>query len=678
MGISAETRQRATWPVALALSLTALTVAFVAVGIGLAIANGNLDVEAQLDGPPKWHATQQTLSAVVFLVPGVVLSCLRPRNPFGWLLLASALGHALSSAGYGYAVASEVGGHHYPQSWLGIWAVSWATGVEVPVEAALITFYPDARPPRGWIGKVCLACVAVTAFGLFTSFIATFDGIASDPASAIGQIHNPIGTDVFSRFDQEGALWYGPPMLLLTVLLVVRWLRARGAERQLLKWLVLGNLVGAIFAPLALLGDEWFLLSVQAPALLLMPVLVAAALRHRVYGIDIVVQRAFLWVFLLLIVAAVYGAVAGGIALFAGGGSPGASFAAAVAAAFALAPARSRVEQFVNRMLFGHRDEPYHVLSNVGRRLEATGSEDDLLPEFVASVAQALRLPFVQVEICESGGIARINHGTATTGVERFPLTRHGSEIGSLVVGLRAGEHVFSVADRRLLDDLARQAAAAVARLALTADLRRSRERIVTAREEERRRLRRDLHDSLGPVLTGAAMLIDAARQTAPRDPELTRQTLREAGGQVRSAILDVRRLVYELRPPALDELGLVGALREQLAPFSLRTELRACEPFPELPAAVEVAAFRIVLEAVTNASRHSTASCCTVDLRLDERALAIEVADDGRSDGVWARGVGLSSMAERAAELGGTFVAGPTSAGTGRVLVTLPLAAYP
>jgi signal transduction histidine kinase len=247
--------------------------------------------------------------------------------------------------------------------------------------------------------------------------------------------------------------------------------------------------------------------------------------------------------------------------------------------------------------------------------------------------------------------------------------------MGSLVVGLRGGEQAFSAADRRLLEDLARHASGAVARLVLTADLRRSRERIITAQEEERRRLRRDLHDGLGPVLTGAAMLIDAARQTAPRDVDITDRTLADAGSQVRSAITDVRRLVYELRPPALDQLGLVGALREQLAPFSIRTELRVCDPFPELPAAVEVAAFRIVLEAVTNASRHAGASCCAVDLRLEHHALAITVSDDGRcGSAAWVRGVGLSSIAERAAELGGTFEAGPTPSGNGQVAVTLPL----
>ncbi len=300
--------------------------------------------------------------------------------------------------------------------------------------------------------------------------------------------------------------------------------------------------------------------------------------------------------------------------------------------------------------------------------------EEELLPEFVASVADGLRVPYVGVEVRESAGTGLIAHGTPPDRCENFPLRRHGEEIGSLVVGLRTGESAFSVRERLLLEDLARQAAGAASRLALTADLRRSRERLITAREEERRRLRRDLHDGLGPTLTGAAMLIDAASQTAPRDPSTTQETLQDAGGQVRAAIRDVRRLVYALRPPALDELGLVGALREQLAPFDLKTEIRTCEPFPELPAAVEVAAFRIVLEAVTNASTHAHATCCLVELRIESRALVLEVNDDGRSDGAWSRGVGLSSMAERAAELGGSCEAGPAPDGHGRVAATIPL----
>ncbi len=524
--MSAAVRQRATWAGALATAVAVVTLALVGVGIAFAIADRNLDIAAQINDPPKWQTIQQTISAFIFLVPGLYLALLRPRNPFGWLLLIGALGHGLSSAGYGYVIASEIGGHHYPQPWIGALTFDWWTGAEVPVIAAIMVFYPDARRPRGWLGIAGVLCLAVTIFGFSIGPLGSFNGVAVDPNSQIGQLRNPIAWTFFERFDQGGVLWYGPPMLALSVIVILRWLRAEGEERQFLKWLVLGNLLGAVFAPLPLLGSEWFLLSVQLPSVLLMPVLVAVTLRHRYFGIEVVVQRTFVYTTLLLLVTAIYGAIVGSAALFFDGAGTAISFVAAVAVAFALAPARGRVEKVVNRVLFGRRDEPYLVLSDVGRRLESAGSEDDLLPEFVASVAGALRVPYVEVESRDSNGVVRIAHGTPTPGVERFPLLRHGQEMGSLVVGLRGGEQAFSAADRRLLEDLARHASGAVARLVLTADLRRSRERIITAREEERRRLRRDLHDGLGPVLTGAAMLIDAARQTAPRDADITDRTL--------------------------------------------------------------------------------------------------------------------------------------------------------
>ena len=209
----------------------------------------------------------------------------------------------------------------------------------------------------------------------------------------------------------------------------------------------------------------------------------------------------------------------------------------------------------------------------------------------------------------------------------------------------------------------------------LTEDLQRSRERIVSAREEERRRLRRDLHDGLGPVLTGAAMMIDAGRNLMRTDPATADQQLIEARAQVRGAIEDVRRLVYALRPPALDELGLVGAIREQAQRGPVEVTIKADGPLKELPAAVEVAAFRIISEAVNNAARHSSATACTIDINLNGR-LEIDVSDNGKTTEAWRPGVGIISMRERAAELGGTCESGPDPNGHGRVHAVIPVGA--
>jgi len=218
----------------------------------------------------------------------------------------------------------------------------------------------------------------------------------------------------------------------------------------------------------------------------------------------------------------------------------------------------------------------------------------------------------------------------------------------------------------------------------LTADLRRARERLVMAREEERRRLRRDLHDGLGPQLASQALTIDAARSLMERDPQAADRLLVDLKLQSQAAVADVRRLVDGLRPPSLDDLGLVGALRAAAstpAHTGLDVEIAAARPLPPLPAAVEVAAFRIVQEAITNVVRHANAKHVWISLEQTEgvrRELSIEVLDDGRgfeesaSSGTES-GVGLTSMRGRADELGGRVIFDSKPSGA-RVRAWLPL----
>ena len=262
--------------------------------------------------------------------------------------------------------------------------------------------------------------------------------------------------------------------------------------------------------------------------------------------------------------------------------------------------------------------------------------------------------------------------------------------MGELIVGLRSGQHRLSPPDIAVLRLLAGPLAVAAHATALSAALQESRSGIVTAREEERRRLRRDLHDGLGPVLTGIAFKADAARNTLKgADPAAgpARDLLAGLRADTTAAIADIRRLVYGLRPPALDDLGLIGSLREQSARLALRPDvsgmavtLNAPDRLPALPAAVEVAAYRIVTEAMTNAVRHSAAGRIEITLDVtDEAGLSIEVRDDGTGPPAdWQPGVGVTSMRERAAELGGScrFEAGP--GGGGQVIALLPVDGWP
>jgi signal transduction histidine kinase len=315
-----------------------------------------------------------------------------------------------------------------------------------------------------------------------------------------------------------------------------------------------------------------------------------------------------------------------------------------------------------------------------------------MLPAVAKTVRETLRLPYAEIQLKREDGFETA--ATAGNPVEkalRLPLVYGGETVGQLVLGPRSGEEEFATAERRLLEDLAHQIGASAhatlmtdEALKLSADLQRSRERLVEAREEERRRLRRDLHDGLGPQLSSQALTIDAVRKLMRRDPDAAEGLLLELKADAQAAVTDVRRLVYGLRPPALDDLGLLGALGESAAQYSakgLHVSVEGSDNLPPLSAAVEVAAYRIAQEALTNVARHAEATTCTVYLAIEEAgALCVEVRDDGRGvpdsqeNSSVRAGVGLMSMRERATELGGSLVVEPLSGGGTRVRVRLPL----
>jgi signal transduction histidine kinase len=255
-------------------------------------------------------------------------------------------------------------------------------------------------------------------------------------------------------------------------------------------------------------------------------------------------------------------------------------------------------------------------------------------------------------------------------------LTHQNQVIGELHIAQRSPDEPFTAAESRLLEDIASQTGVAVHNVRLTADLQRSREQIVSAREEERLRLRRDLHDGLGPKLAGQTLKLEAAMEALDNETETARTLLKESMTESQTLIAEIRRLVYGLRPPALDQLGLLAAIREQAAGYQsngLQVKVSAPEVLPNLPAAVEVAAYRIIQEALTNVARHAQARICTVSLAID-KDLGIEVRDDGI--GLLSTrhvGVGLSSMRERAEEIGGTCMIESTTNGT-RVFARLPI----
>ena len=256
----------------------------------------------------------------------------------------------------------------------------------------------------------------------------------------------------------------------------------------------------------------------------------------------------------------------------------------------------------------------------------------------------------------------------------RAPLVHRGILLGSLAVEVPSGRS-FSAGDTHLLHDLARQAAVLVRAAELNADLQASRSRLITAREEERKRLRRDLHDGLGPALAAMVLKLNAA---AARDDQSERNDLlTEIREEVKDAIGEIRRVVDDLRPPAIDEVGLVGAVRQRAEALSTEAQqyvVTGPESLPLVPAAVEVAAYRIASEAMTNVAKHSLASRCTVDITVDG-PLTVTITDNGQGfAGSVGDGVGWTSMSERASELDGSCTVSNRPEGGLIVRAVLPL----
>jgi signal transduction histidine kinase len=494
-------------------------------------------------------------------------------------------------------------------------------------------------------------------------------------------------------------------LLLVGVLVgapIYRYRRVSTPEqRRQTRWALLGFVIGL---PSFFIGDAMmrnidgspmgiffmfgFMILIQVGFNLPFMAVGAGILFHRLFDIDVILSRTLIWLAMTLAVIGSYMGIVLGIGSLLGSErNLLLSLLATGLVAVAFQPVRARVQHAVDRFVYGERDDPYAVLARIGHRIEDTLSATDLLPQIVRTTADALRLPYVALFLDRAGGLERVaGTGTASTATLSLPLTYQGQALGSLEVAQRSPGDAFSATDRRLLGDLARQIGIAAHTVTLADELQRSREAIISSREEERRRLRRDLHDGLGAQLAALIMQTTGIRTQVRRDPEAAERDLQELREELKAAVDDVRRLVHGLRPPALDELGLVGAIRARLdrlriyggsdgAP-GLGVRLDAREPLPALPAAVEVAAMHIIDESITNVVRHAGSTELVVTITHEGDTLALRIADNGvgfAMDGI-TPGIGLQSMRERVRELGGTWEMQQGEGGRGTVInVRLP-----
>lgn len=574
-----------------------------------------------------------------------------------------------------------------------IWAGVFTPLIVYPASCFLFILFPDGRFAVDWSRWLALASLITAPLSALAYFILEYSSRRLIvPMLVISALQLAVMLGVLY------ALFYRYRHI------------ASGQQRQQIKWIFYGLGILLFFQIASSYPYFW---SLTLPVNTLYPVSLAlgmvfyissftaipisltiAVMRYRLYEIDIIINRTLVYGVLTASTMGIYVVSVGYLGnLFQVQNRSIIAFLATGLVALLFQPLRERLQSAVNRLMYGERNEPVSVLSKLGKQLENTPSPRDALDGMVATIAQTLKLPYVAIELSTGDAaqtVADIGHISGET--IRFPIGYQNQIIGSILVAPRSPGEPFGEKDNLLLENIAGQAGAVVQAAKLTADLQRSRQNLITAREEERRRLRRDLHDGIGPTMAGQTLKVEAAIDLilgdSPngRQPDLEEavKLLKEVKEQTQETVKNIRHIVYALRPPSLDDLGLVPAIQAHIDQLSVSrlglaiTLETSDQAFPRLSAAVEVAAYRIVLEAITNVIKHAHAQNCVVKLSIpgsENRKLFVEIQDDGKGlPKEKPPGVGLASIRERVEELDGSFTIVSDQINGTRVLAQIPI----
>ncbi|SDD82985.1 Histidine kinase-, DNA gyrase B-, and HSP90-like ATPase [Paenibacillus sp. UNCCL117] len=527
---------------------------------------------------------------------------------------------------------------------------------------------------------------------------------------------------VFNVPEYVRLLWYVGSTVILIYSQVYRFRKVSGAvQRQQTKWVVYGVAIGFVgFLGMSVLFYPGFndgsaityvyLNAILNLSLTAIPItLMMAILRQRLWNIDPLVRRTLVYAALSVCVVLLYTmAVLYLSRLFQTKDNFIISLLATAVVAVAFAPLKEWLQRQINRLMKGRHDDPYAVLLELGNQLIQPLAPEAMLDAVVRTVKDALRLTYTAIAIGVGGQEKTVaSAGERVNEVHAFPIIHRGEELGTLYIASRSPGEGFSAEDHKFLDVLLRQAGPIVENVNMTLgmkllakDLQESREKLVLAREEERRQIRKNLHDDLAPRLAALALNAATAQKYVEKEPATAIDMLADLRRVIRSTVSEIRVMVHDLRPPTLDELGLVGAIQERIHELSKPAQLLAEEqgteplrialnvplPLPPLPAAVEVAAYRIVTESVVNVVKHAQATACTVRLNVDSASqLIVEITDNGLAGSARASaaaaafvagqgGIGQQSIRERAAELGGQCLIERLEQGGTRVFAVLPL----
>jgi signal transduction histidine kinase len=586
-----------------------------------------------------------------FGICGAVVAWWRPDHAVGWLYLVGGLCQAISAACAVWAQFSI--DHGYPlevtRLLVTIFGLAWPVNIGICLPLSLYLL-PDGRlPSPRW--RWVFVLFAVTS----PLFVLENGNGHSDGTFPDGLLLMPV-TGAWSALWSASEVRWVLSMLVGLAALATRYVQGDEVVRRQLLWVVTAaGLLLAAVTPWALVAGTPLVVLFAIP---LLPAAIAVSiLRYGLLDIRLVLARGVAYLLLSGLVLAGYAVL---VLVLSG-------VASALLVAMLALPLRALLQTAVERVLYGDRGDPARVAAEVGGALRDLSAGLD-------AVRTTMRLPYVAIRDREDGVVG--SSGSPRGELAVLPL----GDGATLEVGLRAGERRLAPADAKVLAMLSGPLSVALSATRAARDVQLARERLVTAREEERRRLRRDLHDGLGTMLTGVVLSADAAANTVRTRPDESAALLATVRSDLRAAVHEVRRLVDDLRPIAVDELGLVPALEARAAqtlrradgsPLSVTVETDLSQP---LPAALEVAAYRIATEALNNVVRHAVASRATIRVAVRDGALEVEVSDDGRAT-AWGDGVGTASMRERAEELGGTCERGPSSEG-GLVHARIPIGA--
>ncbi|MET1132646.1 MAG: sensor histidine kinase [Aeromicrobium sp.] len=663
-----------------------------ALGIGSALFAVAVALDLRVgDAPiPEWTEEPGWTYAALGLIQlalGVVILWHRRRHPTGWALVGVGLLWILDGLAQSYVRLALFEQDTLPGLTWVLWYLFRFTAVLPMAAAAVLLLFPDGLPHGPW-RRAGWASLALMAAGL-TLFVvvpstqreidASLAGLApgadTDPTSI--DALRPVAEQVVTLSWVLGTIGFA--LALTTV--VARYRASRDGERERMRWLAWAVLAMVLLIATSLLVDAPVLNAVFLMAVLLVgPVaMVIAIVRPDIVSVENLLVRTLVYggisvviVLVDLLVLAIISETLGDTF-----GQRQVVLLVLLLAAILYGPMRLRIEEWVRRLVLGDRRDAYSVVASLASTLERTDDDGAQLAAVVEAVSTAFGLSFVQVEVDRSAGERLVaSRGDRPQEVRSFPIAYRSRTIGRLTLPAHGVRNHLTARDEILLADVVRQAAAAIRSSQLSDELQRSREGLVLAREEERRRIRRDLHDGLGPSLSAVVFRLESARLTVASDPGSADEQLAETRDVVQEIIKDVRRLVHDLRPPALDDRGLVGALTQLAEHADAAVDVRVVASINGgLPAAVEVAAFRIASEAMNNTLRHAHARTCSVSLNADPHELVVEVTDDGIGIAADARpGIGLVSLRERAAELGGTVdLRCPDTGGT-IVTARLPL----